>query len=523
MSTETIYNFSYKSENEINFLIKIPVSKAVVDLYGHYFSDLVLELNEIITTPEGAAPKETTPEGAAPKETTSEGAAPNETTPEGATPANAFKVNNFELFSDITNSAIVLAGSIISTGEATLVELTNIGKLLKSAGSITLTGLTTPIAIFYDNSTGESLFQAITSRGVGALAGIVFGGLILGALAGAPIVVAGLATAIGGYIISEMYNYFVDNIFTLFNEILPSTPVPLTPIPLSQPSPLVFDLNNNGIYTLNFKNGVFFDHNTNLFAEKTGWINPNDCFLARDINFNGLIDNGSELFGDNTILSNGQKAINGFEALIDLDLNFDGFINSSDQIWNELLLWQDKNTNGLTDSDELFTLPEVGIIEINLNYNSSDYIDNNGNKHLQNSFFIRDDGSTGGVSDVWFLSDSGDAVYTKEIPILDSVSNLIDFNGIGDVLSLHQAMSLDNGGLLVSLVNQFSNSDPQTAKKLTWDIIYAWTGVTDLDPTSRGPYIEDARKLYAMEKFWGQSFRSLTCGLVYQDNPHQKD
>jgi hypothetical protein len=40
------------------------------------------------------------------------------------------------------------------------------------------------------------------------------------------------------------------------------------------------------------------------------------------------IDDGSELFGNNTILSNGNKAANGFEALKDLDSNNDGKIDN---------------------------------------------------------------------------------------------------------------------------------------------------------------------------------------------------
>jgi hypothetical protein len=310
--------------------------------------------------------------------------------------------------------------------------------------------------------------------------------------------------------------YEIDRVFTL------STPVPL-PLPVTQPSPLVLDLNGDGIQTLSVSFGVYFDHNNNLFAEKTGWVNPFDAFLVRDINNNGIIDNGFELFGDNTLLLNGQKAEHGFSALADLDSNGDGFIDLTDQAWNELLLWQDKNSNGLTDSDELFTLSEAGIISINLNYNSQTYTDSNGNKHLQNSFFTRADGSISEISDLWFLSNPMDSKYTQEIPISDNIVDLIDFNGLGNVLSLHQAMSLDDSGLLISLIDQFTNSDPLTAKNLVWNIIFAWTGVADLDPASRGAFIEDARKLYAMEKFWGQSFLSLSCNLEYQYNPHQKD
>ena len=41
------------------------------------------------------------------------------------------------------------------------------------------------------------------------------------------------------------------------------------------------------------------------------------------------------------------------------------------------------------------------------------------------------------------------------------------------------------------------------ARTMVWDIIFAWTGVTNVDPSSRGKFIGDARKLCAME-FRGQ-------------------
>ena len=44
-----------------------------------------------------------------------------------------------------------------------------------------------------------------------------------------------------------------------------------------------------------------------------------DGILVRDINGNGLIDSGRELFGDETLLANGQKAAHGFAALRELD------------------------------------------------------------------------------------------------------------------------------------------------------------------------------------------------------------
>ena len=89
----------------------------------------------------------------------------------------------------------------------------------------------------------------------------------------------------------------------------------------SQASPLVVDLDGDGIETLGTDAGVYFDHANDGFAENTGWVGKDDGLLVRDINNNGQIDDGTELFGNNSVLSNGVKAFNGFEALADLDTN----------------------------------------------------------------------------------------------------------------------------------------------------------------------------------------------------------
>ena len=50
-----------------------------------------------------------------------------------------------------------------------------------------------------------------------------------------------------------------------------------------------------------------------------GWVAADDGLLVRDINGDGIINNGGELFGDQTLLKNGQKSAGGFQALADLD------------------------------------------------------------------------------------------------------------------------------------------------------------------------------------------------------------
>ena len=50
----------------------------------------------------------------------------------------------------------------------------------------------------------------------------------------------------------------------------------------------------------------------------------------KDRNGDGIINNGTELFGTNTVLQNGQRAANGFQALAEYDNNADGIIDNRD-------------------------------------------------------------------------------------------------------------------------------------------------------------------------------------------------
>lgn len=125
--------------------------------------------------------------------------------------------------------------------------------------------------------------------------------------------------------------------------------------------PLIFDLDGDGKISLtNIENGINFDIDNDGFAQKTAWVSGNDAILVRDINKNGTIDNGYELFGENTELESGELAKSGIEALADLDSNNDGIINSSDSKFSELALLKKDGT--------LISLEEAGITEIRLNY-----------------------------------------------------------------------------------------------------------------------------------------------------------
>jgi Ca2+-binding RTX toxin-like protein len=76
-------------------------------------------------------------------------------------------------------------------------------------------------------------------------------------------------------------------------------------------SPLVLDLNGNKTTsTFLTDSQTYFDTDNDGFKERTSWIESSDGLLALDLNGDGIINNGSELFGNNTKLANGTTAKN---------------------------------------------------------------------------------------------------------------------------------------------------------------------------------------------------------------------
>ena len=63
--------------------------------------------------------------------------------------------------------------------------------------------------------------------------------------------------------------------------------------------PLILDIDGDGYNVETKENGANFDLDKNGFAEKINWTKK-DGFLCLDLNGNGTIDNGGELFGDKT-------------------------------------------------------------------------------------------------------------------------------------------------------------------------------------------------------------------------------
>jgi hypothetical protein len=126
---------------------------------------------------------------------------------------------------------------------------------------------------------------------------------------------------------------------------------------------------------------VLFDIGGTGTPVRIGWTraDTDQAFLCRDLNRNGTIDNGLELFGNATILKNGSRAENGFVALAEYDENGDGVIDQKDAVWYELLLWRDRNHDGIAQASELEAVSTSDLAAISVGTHWTGRRDQSGN------------------------------------------------------------------------------------------------------------------------------------------------
>lgn len=139
-------------------------------------------------------------------------------------------------------------------------------------------------------------------------------------------------------------------------------------------SPILIDVDGDGeILCGGADTSIWFDLWGSGEPILINWIQPetNDAFLVHDINANGIVDDGSELFGSGTrLLLEDKLALNGFLGLAQFDQaelggNEDSYIGPSDQIWRDLYIWNDRNANGFSESGELTPLNRAGVRLLN--------------------------------------------------------------------------------------------------------------------------------------------------------------
>jgi len=190
---------------------------------------------------------------------------------------------------------------------------------------------------------------------------------------------------------------------TAISPTLGTTPDPLVKT-IIYVDPLILDLDGDGLEITPLAKGVLFDANGDSIKTGTAWAGADDGMLVWDRDGNGLIDSGRELFGDETMLANGQKAAHGFAALSELDTGSvvngvsvgaaDGVFNAKDARYANVRVWRDLNQDGISQAGELQTLAQSGVTSIQLGSSATNT--QYGDAILaHSSTFTRANGSTG--------------------------------------------------------------------------------------------------------------------------------
>lgn len=153
--------------------------------------------------------------------------------------------------------------------------------------------------------------------------------------------------------------------------------------------PLVINLDSNIAEVSDQK--IRFDLDCDGVEEEVSRLNSSSGYLALDLNDDGIINDGSELFGT--------KSGNGFKDLAAYDEDHNGFIDEGDDIFDKLKIYI-QNEDG---SQTLFSLKDKDIGAICLSSVTSDFSLNDVNTNEANArirrtgIFLYESGTVGSI------------------------------------------------------------------------------------------------------------------------------
>ncbi|WP_297895960.1 polymorphic toxin type 44 domain-containing protein [uncultured Campylobacter sp.] len=265
--------------------------------------------------------------------------------------------------------------------------------------------------------------------------------------------------------------------------------------------PLALDLNGDGKIGISPapNGGAYFDHNGDGVSHRSSWISKEDVILAYDRNGNGNIDDGGELFGNFTQIKdkdgNQRLAKDGYEALKEFDSNNDGLIDNKDDKFKDLKIWQDANSNGISDEGELKSLDELGIASLSLNHNEVNEDLGGGNTLSLKGSYIKTDGTAHSMGDLNFNVDTINSKFKDGAPLSSEDMARANIKGFGLLRDLRSAAAL-NKDLAAALDSYSRLSTKEEQLKALPALIKAWseTAVRSTDGNSNAAGYEVSLK-----------------------------
>jgi hypothetical protein len=209
---------------------------------------------------------------------------------------------------------------------------------------------------------------------------------------------------------------------------------PLQSAPASAPpkdpryGTLVLDLAGDGVAfsSLGGRGSVYWNFTGGTVANAASWIAAGSALLAIDRNQDTIINNQTELFGNDQI--------DGFTALASLDTNSDHKITVADAQWQDLLVWTDTRIDGYSQPDELHHLDELGITAIDLGAQIVAYEVAGNLVTLASTFTI--DGQMHEVVNATFARDKVNTVYNADFTLDARALFLPTLRGYGNLPSI---------------------------------------------------------------------------------------
>ncbi|MCW8894873.1 MAG: hypothetical protein OQK48_02110 [Sulfurimonas sp.] len=155
--------------------------------------------------------------------------------------------------------------------------------------------------------------------------------------------------------------------------------------------PLVLNFGNNTVTMSDIKHN--FDLDLDGKEDEFSFVGKGSGFLALDKNSDGIINDGSELFGP--------TLGNGFEELLAYDSDKNNWIDENDAVFEKLLIWT-KDEDG---NEQLFRLKDKDVGALYLDRVNTDFeLQNSDNfmiaKMRESSIYLNENGGVGTLQEI---------------------------------------------------------------------------------------------------------------------------